>query len=65
MKRRDFLRHLGKHGCRLIREGGRHSVYSNPITDKVSSVPRHSEINRFLAEKICKDLGIPVMKRLK
>ncbi len=25
----------------------------------MSTVPRHAEINSFLARKICKDLGIP------
>jgi mRNA interferase HicA len=25
MKRRDLLRHLEKHGCALLREGGKHS----------------------------------------
>jgi len=28
--------------------------------NKVSSVPRQREINKFLAKKICKDLEIPV-----
>src|SRR3989442_10985863 len=30
MKRRELLRHLTEHGCHLIREGSRHSVFSNP-----------------------------------
>jgi predicted RNA binding protein YcfA (HicA-like mRNA interferase family) len=59
MKRRDLVRHLEAHGCRLKREGGRHSVYWNPANDKISSVPRHSEINRFTAEGIYRDLGVP------
>ncbi|MBI3318776.1 MAG: type II toxin-antitoxin system HicA family toxin [Candidatus Omnitrophica bacterium] len=59
MKRRDLLRHLGQHGCKLLREGSRHSIYWNPASRKTSSVPRHSEINDFLAKKICRDLGIP------
>ncbi len=59
MKRRSLLRHLESHGCRLVREGGRHSVYVNPQTLRTSSVPRHVEVNDFLARKICRDLGIP------
>ncbi|PYU48728.1 MAG: addiction module toxin, HicA family [Acidobacteria bacterium] len=59
MKRRDFLRHLAAHDCSLLREGGRHSIYCNPRTNATSSVPRHAEINDFLARKICRDLGIP------
>jgi mRNA interferase HicA len=59
MKRRDFLRHLAAHGCALLREGSRHSIYFNPGTGATSSLPRQTEINDFLARKICRDLGIP------
>ncbi len=62
MKRADLLRHLGEHGCQLLREGGRHSVYVNRSTGKASTVPRHREINEFLAKKICKDLEIELPK---
>ncbi|HEB90285.1 MAG TPA: type II toxin-antitoxin system HicA family toxin, partial [Deltaproteobacteria bacterium] len=41
------------------REGGRHSVYVNRETRKVSTVPRHREINDYLAKKICRDLEAP------
>ncbi len=59
MKRRDLIRHLESHGCYLLREGGRHSVYVNPAANTTSAVPRHNEINEFLARKICRDLQIP------
>ena len=59
MKRVDLLRHLEAHGCRLLREGGSHSVYVHIGSRKVSTVPRHREIKDFLAKKICKDLEIP------
>jgi predicted RNA binding protein YcfA (HicA-like mRNA interferase family) len=59
MKRRDLIRHLESHGCRLLREGGRHSVYVNPANGQVSAVPRHNEIGEGLVRKICRDLGIP------
>jgi mRNA interferase HicA len=59
MKRRDLVSHLAAHGCVLLREGGRHSVYFNPATNATSTVPRHNEINDFLARKICRDLQIP------
>ncbi|MEK7620332.1 MAG: type II toxin-antitoxin system HicA family toxin [Patescibacteria group bacterium] len=58
MKRVDLIRHLRKQGCVFLREGGNHSIFFNPALSRVSSVPRHSEINDFLAKKICKDLGI-------
>lgn len=58
MKRVDLIRHLEAHGCRLLREGGSHSVYLNPEKRRVSTVPRHREVNDFLARKICRDLEI-------
>jgi mRNA interferase HicA len=59
MKRAALLRHLQQHGCVLLREGGRHSVFVNRETRKTSTVPRHNEINDFLARKICRDLEVP------
>ncbi|NLX14153.1 MAG: type II toxin-antitoxin system HicA family toxin [Phycisphaerales bacterium] len=60
MKRLDLIRHLETNGCRLMREGGKHSVYANRSARKVSTIPRHREINEFLIRKICRDLQIPV-----
>jgi mRNA interferase HicA len=62
MKRKELLAPLSKHGCVFVREGGRHSVYLNPMTHQTSTIPRHREINDILAKKICKDLGIPTIK---
>jgi predicted RNA binding protein YcfA (HicA-like mRNA interferase family) len=59
VKRRDLVRHLEAHGCELMREGGRHSVFVNRQSRKVSTVPRQREINEHLARKICRDLEIP------
>jgi mRNA interferase HicA len=59
MKRRDLIRHLESHGCRHLREGGNHTVYLNPAERKVSTVPRHREINEDLVRKICRDLEVP------
>lgn len=59
MKRLDRIRHREAHGCVFLREGGRHTVYVNPISRKVSTVPRHREINEFMAKKICRELEIP------
>jgi mRNA interferase HicA len=58
MKRIDLLRHLDKHGCELFREGGSHTVYINRAAKKTSTIPRHREINDFLARKICRDLEV-------
>jgi len=58
VKRRELIRHLAARGCRLDREGANHSWWQNPALNRRSAVPRHTEINRFLARKICRDLGI-------
>jgi predicted RNA binding protein YcfA (HicA-like mRNA interferase family) len=59
LKRVELVRHLEAHGCRLLREGGNHSVFVNPKTRRLSAVPRHREINEILVRKICKDLQVP------
>ena len=59
MKQIDLIRHLQRHGCDLLREGRRHTVYVNRAARKVSAVPRHRDINEFLARRICRDLEIP------
>jgi mRNA interferase HicA len=58
LKQRDLLRHLEEHGCEFLREDANHTIYVNRAAKKASSVPRHTEINRDLASKICKDLQV-------
>ena len=43
---------------RVLREGGEHTVYVNRKARRSSSVPRHREINDFLARKIRDDLQV-------
>lgn len=57
MKRRDLVRLLEQMGCTLVRNGGRHDWYTNPITRQSQPVPRHSEINEYLAKSIVKKLS--------
>jgi predicted RNA binding protein YcfA (HicA-like mRNA interferase family) len=59
MKRRDLIRHLTQNGCRLVREGGGHSIWGNPTNNCRTSVPRHREIPDFTVMRICKQLKIP------
>lgn len=61
MKRRDLIRHIEKNGCEFLREGGKHTVYVNRKEKKVSTIPRHREIDEYLARRICKDLAIPTL----
>ena len=58
MKRRAFLKHLADQGCRVHREGGKHTVVVKPAKSKTSTVPRHTEISDFLVRKVCKDLDV-------
>ena len=58
MKRVDLIRHLESNGCYLLRDRGRHSVYANQANNRTSAVPRHREINDYLAKRICRDLEI-------
>jgi len=60
MKRRALIQHLLQQKCVLIREGGNHSWWGNPAKNRRTAVPRHSEIDDFLARKICRDLDIPL-----
>jgi mRNA interferase HicA len=52
MKRVDPIRHLERCGCEFFGEGGNHTVYVNRSAGKSSPVPRHREVNEFLARKI-------------
>lgn len=56
MKRKDLIKTLELMGCILLRHGGRHDWYHNPITNVSQPVPRHNEIKEFLARHIIKML---------
>jgi predicted RNA binding protein YcfA (HicA-like mRNA interferase family) len=53
------IKYLEKQGCIIAREGSKHTLFNNPRTGDLSTVPRHQEIKENLCRKICKDLGIP------
>ena len=59
MKLKELIRHPEAHGCAFLREGSDHTVYVNRAAQKTSTIPRHREINDFLARKICRDLHVP------
>ncbi len=62
MKRKQLIRYLRSQGCEMLREGSSHSWWFNPQLNKRSAIPRHTEIRHILANKICKDIGIPLIK---
>jgi len=59
MKRRELERHLRSHGCLLLREGAKHSVFVNTKNGNDATIPRHAEIWPGLVREICKQLDIP------
>ncbi len=60
MKRRDLIRHVEAFGCYLLKEGRKHSRFVNLAdTCKQATIPRHREIDDYLARAICRQLGIP------
>jgi mRNA interferase HicA len=56
MKRRELIRQIEEMGCILIRHGGKHDWYQNPLTKLAQPIPRHSEIKESLAKHIVKML---------
>ena len=62
MKRNKLIRHLTANGCVRDREGNNHTIYFNPLTNKVTAVPRHTEIGDVFCNEICKQLEIKKIK---
>jgi mRNA interferase HicA len=60
VKRRALLSHLQLYGCVPVREGGNHSIWSNPQSGRKEAIPRHAEIKKHLAHSICRNLSVPI-----
>jgi predicted RNA binding protein YcfA (HicA-like mRNA interferase family) len=56
MKRLELIRQLEQQGCVLLRHGGRHDWYQNPISGMCQPIPRHTEIKEHLARHILRKL---------
>ena len=59
MKRRELIKKIETLGGVLIRHGGKHDWYQNPVTKVCQPVPRHNEINEYLARSILRKLSKP------
>jgi predicted RNA binding protein YcfA (HicA-like mRNA interferase family) len=59
MKRVDLIKTIEGFGCVLVRHGGKHDWYRNPVTGISQPVPRHREIKEGLAKHIIKMLSNP------
>jgi predicted RNA binding protein YcfA (HicA-like mRNA interferase family) len=56
VKRRDLIRYLEENGFYLLREGGKHAIYTNGA--RVIPVKRHKQFDRITANEICKQAGL-------
>jgi predicted RNA binding protein YcfA (HicA-like mRNA interferase family) len=61
VKRQKLEALLIEHGCVVVRDKGKHTVWENQGGAQ-ATVPRHNEIKKFTARGICKDLGIDPRK---
>ena len=56
VKRRDLVKYLEVNGFYLLREGSKHSVYTNGA--KTLPVKRHLTLDRITANELCKQAGL-------
>lgn len=56
VKRRDLIKYLEKNGFYLLREGGKHSIYTDD--KKILPIKRHRTFDRITANEICKQAGL-------
>ncbi len=52
VKRRDLIRYFEKNGFYLLREGGKHTIYTNE--KKVIPIKRHRQLDRTTANELYK-----------
>jgi predicted RNA binding protein YcfA (HicA-like mRNA interferase family) len=56
VKRRDLVKYFEKSGFYLLREGKKHSIYTNDI--KTVPIKRHRSLDRITANELCKQAGL-------
>jgi len=57
VKRRDLIRYLEENGFYLLREGRKHSIYTDGV--RVIPIKRRRTLDRITANEICKQAGLP------
>ncbi|MBA3649447.1 MAG: type II toxin-antitoxin system HicA family toxin [Chitinophagales bacterium] len=62
MKHKKFIRHLNDHNCFFHHHGANHDIYKNNSNQRKTTVPRHTDIDKFLCKEICKQLEIDFPK---
>ncbi len=58
VNRKELIKYLQENGFKLVREGGKHSIYSNG--NKTIPVKRHKVFDRITANELCKQAGLKV-----
>ncbi len=56
IKRRDLINYFEQNGFYLLREGRKHSIYTN--NEKTTPIKRHRSIDRITANELCKQDGL-------
>ncbi len=56
VKRRDLVKYLEENEFHILREGKRHTIFTNG--DKTIPVKRHRTFDRITANEICKQAGL-------
>jgi predicted RNA binding protein YcfA (HicA-like mRNA interferase family) len=56
VKRKDLIQYLEENGFYLLREGGKHSIYTNKL--KTIPIKRHRTLDRITANALCKQAGL-------
>ncbi|MEW6033432.1 MAG: type II toxin-antitoxin system HicA family toxin [Chloroflexota bacterium] len=56
VKRRDLVSYLEANGFYLLREGGKHSIYTNG--SKTVPIKRQRTLDRITANELCKQAGL-------
>jgi predicted RNA binding protein YcfA (HicA-like mRNA interferase family) len=56
VQRRDLVRYFEQNGFHLLREGKKHSIYTNEV--RTVPVKRHRTIDRITANELCKQAGL-------
>jgi predicted RNA binding protein YcfA (HicA-like mRNA interferase family) len=56
VRRGDLVKYFEENGFYLLREGGKHSIYTNRM--KTIPIKRHSVLDRITANELCKQAGL-------
>jgi predicted RNA binding protein YcfA (HicA-like mRNA interferase family) len=56
VKRRELVKYLEANGFHLVREGSKHSIYTNGA--KMIPIKKHRTLDRITANELCKQAGL-------